>query len=293
MLKVIADRVRLPWCSGRGAVQIRIDLVFPMLTVPICLMFATLHTYATVFVLVAMPLGMYLFYRAWQRRHQKERTRFFYIWALVSIAMMYYVFQVVVFTFRKILLWENLLLSTLAGAMLYFLYLTKKHPGVIVASKAAGGGTVYTNGAATQISNGPKGPKHLHKDSTDYSQPNHEGLPPINDGKDGSRRHNNSNNITYNLRGVGGGGSSHGNQSANQGEAGFETIDIDDERNQLGDTSSLLNHPRGVNLNNDFDKNTKPSNESLHKDFVTWVDSRPFKGKLVSIVPNTWVCLQW
>ena len=82
-------------------------------------------------MLVALPASLLLFYRIWARREKKIRTQMFYMWGLVSVIQMYLTFEVAVVGFRKVLLWENLLLTTIMGLMLYALYLAKKGPGII------------------------------------------------------------------------------------------------------------------------------------------------------------------
>ena len=76
-----------------------------------------------------MPTGLFLFYRAWMRKTNKTRTQVFYIWGVSSCCLMFFIFQMFVIPYREILLWENLLLSTMFGLMMYSLYFARGDPG--------------------------------------------------------------------------------------------------------------------------------------------------------------------
>lgn len=127
----IADRCRIPWCGGNGAIQVRLDVIVPIIVVPSCILLGTIGPIMTVGALIAMPFLMFIFYRMWRRQHTKVRTKFFSTWANTSIIFSYFVFQTFVVAFRKILLWEFLLFFTALLALLYGLYLTKKNPGFL------------------------------------------------------------------------------------------------------------------------------------------------------------------
>lgn len=127
----IADRCRIPWCGGRGAIQVRLDVIFPIIMVPSCILLGSIGPVMTIVALVSMPFLMFLFYRIWRRHHTQVRTKFFSSWANTSIIFSYFVFQTFVVAFRKILLWEFLLFFTALLALFYVLYLTKKNPGFL------------------------------------------------------------------------------------------------------------------------------------------------------------------
>lgn len=127
----VADRCRIPWCGGSGAIQVRLDVIVPIIVVPSCILLGTIGPIMTVGALIAMPFLMFIFYRMWRRQHTKVRTKFFSTWANTSIVFSYFVFQTFVVAFRKILLWEFLLFFTALLALLYGLYLTKKNPGFL------------------------------------------------------------------------------------------------------------------------------------------------------------------
>ena len=131
IMETIADRCRIPWYSGTGAIQMRLDVIIPIILLPSCILLGTISPVMTIGALISMPLLMFIFYRMWRRQHSKVRTKFFSTWANTSIVFSYFVFQTFVVAFRKILLWEFLLLFTALLALLYGLYLTKKNPGFL------------------------------------------------------------------------------------------------------------------------------------------------------------------
>ena len=111
--------------------KIKLDIVIPVLLVPSCLLLGTLSSFFTTVMMVFLPASLFLFYRLWMKRPEKNRTRIFYVWGLVSAFQMYLTFEFVVVAFHKVLLWENMLLSTLFFLTLYALYHAKKGPGYL------------------------------------------------------------------------------------------------------------------------------------------------------------------
>ena len=130
-LRTIEDRLRVPGFRGRGAMKVRLDIALPIIVVPLGLCLATINFVFTVLVLVTLPAAILGFYEVWSRRTVKTRTKIFYSWGLTSVIQIYYTFEFIVVTFREILLWENLLLSSLFGLTLYAFYRCKKGPGVV------------------------------------------------------------------------------------------------------------------------------------------------------------------
>jgi hypothetical protein len=125
----IQDRCRIPWCNGKGAIIVRVDIIVPVVMVPVCLLLATLSWQMSAVILPGMYLFMFLFYHYWKKlAGDRSVMKFFFSWALTSVAFSFYVFETVVISFREILLWEDLLLVTLAMAMFYMLYICKQTP---------------------------------------------------------------------------------------------------------------------------------------------------------------------
>lgn len=132
IMATIADRARVPWIGGSGAVQLQCDVTLPILILPTLFVLATAHELLTIAVCLATPGALLLYYCLWRRRGpRRSRTRFFYAWSLVSTFTCFYVFSVSAFAFREVLLWEMLIVFTLFGVMLYVLYLIKCDPGTL------------------------------------------------------------------------------------------------------------------------------------------------------------------
>ena len=131
MFSTIEDRCRLPWCGGKGALRVPLDVAFPIVTIPFAMILASVGAFWTKFVLIGLPLLLLLFYRNWVRRHNRKRTQLFFVWGLMSVIQMYFTYVTVVIGFREVLLWETMLLTTMFGAMLFALFQVKKNPGVI------------------------------------------------------------------------------------------------------------------------------------------------------------------
>ncbi|GAB1602411.1 palmitoyltransferase ZDHHC23-like isoform X1 [Argonauta hians] len=154
LIATVSDRCRFPWCCGHGAIQVRLDVIAPVIVVPSCILISTIGPTTTIITLIAMPIIMFVCYQMWRRHHANTRTKFFSSWANISILLSYIVFQTLVVGFRKILLWEFLLFFTAFLSMLYCLYLTKKQPGIVVKSN-------LTNSTETESAS-----HYIHMDSS-------------------------------------------------------------------------------------------------------------------------------
>ncbi|XP_067933004.1 palmitoyltransferase ZDHHC23-like isoform X2 [Watersipora subatra] len=131
MNSVIADRLRIPWYGGAGAIQIQLDAFVPILVIPTLLVISITHYYVAWSVSLFTPLCLISYYRHWRRNPQRNRTRFFFSWGLVSTFTMGYVFFCTAVTYREIYLAEGMIVLGLFLMMLYSLYLTKQDPGSI------------------------------------------------------------------------------------------------------------------------------------------------------------------
>ena len=131
LMATVEDRCRLPWLYG--AIQIKLDVVLPMLAVPSGLLLASVSLFWTVVTAVIFPPVLLLFYRVWTRQLRHRRSQLFYIWGVTSLVVTYYIFLVVV-SYREILAWEMLLESSLFMLTLSTLYHARKTPGVMTQS---------------------------------------------------------------------------------------------------------------------------------------------------------------
>ena len=110
----------------------RPDVIFPIILVPCSILLASIGPVWTVVSFAGTFLFLLTFYRLW-RRHQlgRQRTCIFFVFGVTSISTMYYTFLSMVVTYRELLLWEVLLLSILLAAMVYYLALARRDPGII------------------------------------------------------------------------------------------------------------------------------------------------------------------
>lgn len=155
------DRCRLPGIFGRGAVQLKLDIFVPCFLVISCIYIATSGPYLTFFMLSFMPVFMLSFYYVWRKNTQVTRTKFFYSWGLASVVVMFLVFHVYTVCFRKILLWEHLVLFTAFCLMIHFFLKTKQrtgilHHGIKDAGKSKSSNHIAVNLQSTRDSNHDK-----------------------------------------------------------------------------------------------------------------------------------------
>ncbi|ELT97935.1 hypothetical protein CAPTEDRAFT_173805 [Capitella teleta] len=130
-ITVCEDRCRVPWCSGKGAFSIRLDVAMPIFLVPSCLVFATLNWTCTLLGLAAIPSALFLFHRLWSQAPGRRRSKLFYVWGISSSLFMFCTFETVVIGYREVLLWENMLLITLFVLLMFMLKRTKQNPGFL------------------------------------------------------------------------------------------------------------------------------------------------------------------
>ncbi|KAF6017313.1 ZDHHC23 [Bugula neritina] len=131
MSSIIADRLRIPWVGGSGAIQLQLDVFSPILIIPTLLVISITHHYVAWTVSILTPLCLLLYYRSWRNNPQRTRTRFFFSWGLVSVFAMAYVFFGTAIFYRETYLFEGMVELGLFFIMLYTLYLTKQDPGSI------------------------------------------------------------------------------------------------------------------------------------------------------------------
>ncbi|XP_064617480.1 palmitoyltransferase ZDHHC23-like [Liolophura sinensis] len=167
MWRTIADRCRIPGLSGSGAIRVKIDVVVPIVTVPISLCLGTINFYMTIFVLASMPIFMFLFYRSWRTQHNRVRTKFFYAWAMTSVLFTILIYHAFVLSFREVFLWEQMLLVTSIGIMFFALTFVRKDPGII---KPASPDTVTPSNQHLSSSQDQKDAASQKDSKDDYSK---------------------------------------------------------------------------------------------------------------------------
>lgn len=117
--KILEDRCRLSGILGQGVVKLRLDVVVFVIIISICLFFVILGLVMIVFMLFIMFVFLLWFYRLCKRNTKRERIMFFYFWGLMSVVIIFVVFESCVVGFREIFLWEYLLFLIVMFFMFY------------------------------------------------------------------------------------------------------------------------------------------------------------------------------
>lgn len=99
--------------------KLRLDVVVFVIIIFICLFFVILGLVMIVFMLFIMFVFLLWFYRLWKRNTKRERILFFYFWGLMSVVIIFVVFESCVVGFREIFLWEYLLFLIVMFFMFY------------------------------------------------------------------------------------------------------------------------------------------------------------------------------
>ena len=84
------------------------------------------------------------------------RTKFFYSWGLASVVVMFLGFHVYTVCFRKILLWEHLVLFTAFCLMIHFFLKTKQRTGILHYGIKDAGKSKSSNHIAVNLQNDSK-----------------------------------------------------------------------------------------------------------------------------------------
>lgn len=120
-MATIQDRLRIPWRGG--AKQIAIDSLLPILILPSIFLIAAQSLWWTIFSFSLVTF--FLLYIFKFLISTIPRTKFFFSWTIISIILLYIIFEFVVIPLLEILLHENIGLSCLISAFLYCLYALK------------------------------------------------------------------------------------------------------------------------------------------------------------------------
>ena len=250
LFQTIADRTRIPWCSGKGAVKVDLDLVLPVILVPGCIMVSALHWSLTLICLPALPLFMLCHYRMWARNKHKQRTRLFLYWGLVSTWFMFIIFLVYVCKQPTVTNTQIILCVVLYALMYVALYHSKKDPGII---KPSGGKTEQILSA---FSSGDTGQSH-------HASVTHKGQGQMD--------------------------KSHDLKSSNHKTEEELSVQIDEEKEEdkYGSIGNMLMNNFGVDrkaLDNEMQfKMMLMQGEIIPVSRVDWLDSRPIRdGSLVT-----------
>ncbi|VEN50417.1 unnamed protein product [Callosobruchus maculatus] len=121
-MATIQDRLRIPW--NGGAKQIAFDAVLPVFTIPAMLLLASISLWWTIFTFSTVVIFLALISRFFIKNI--PHTKFFFVWTLTSLIILYFIFEFVVIPFLEILLEENIALSVLIFGFVMSVYLMKK-----------------------------------------------------------------------------------------------------------------------------------------------------------------------
>jgi hypothetical protein len=110
-------------------------VALPILLVPFLLSFATLGPWCTVLGLGGIPTILLLFHCLWKQAPSRHRSKLFFAWGLSSSIFMLLIFEIIIMGYREVLLWENMILVTLFGLMMYSLRCTKRNLGILASSQ--------------------------------------------------------------------------------------------------------------------------------------------------------------
>jgi hypothetical protein len=106
IMSTFQDRLRIPWRGG--AKQISIDSALPIILQPVLIYVAAQSVWCTLLVLLIMLLSMCYLYSVFMRF--LPRTKFFFVWTLISAVLLLLVFELSVVPFLEIMPHENCVL---------------------------------------------------------------------------------------------------------------------------------------------------------------------------------------
>ncbi|XP_074653040.1 palmitoyltransferase ZDHHC23-like isoform X2 [Tubulanus polymorphus] len=200
IIDAVVDRCRFPMCFGTGAVKVRFDVLIPVVLVPTLWMIAAYGPWLSVFVMAFATSLVALVHSTWKRRFKTYRTKFFFSWGMTSVFCMLYVFETVIVALREILLWENLICVTLAGAILYCVYLCKtsalKYERSASSVQSAAGATRTGRKFHSVMYSGDDGEEVMKVTVEDESDDDDDGSSEINhENAESIKRFHNSNGI--------------------------------------------------------------------------------------------------
>ncbi|XP_023933508.1 palmitoyltransferase ZDHHC23 isoform X1 [Lingula anatina] len=145
------DRCRIPGLTGKGAIKIPLDVAFPTLTVPICLLIAAMHIYFTCIVIPLIPVLMFVFYHHWKRRTKRGRTRLFFTWGVNSVLFLTFLFDLILYQEFQVATVHAVVLHLILAAMFVMLFLAKRDPGIIHSRDAHSFRKAKSSDQTTQI----------------------------------------------------------------------------------------------------------------------------------------------
>ncbi|KAK9880035.1 hypothetical protein WA026_008550 [Henosepilachna vigintioctopunctata] len=120
-MATVQDRLRLPWRGGAKTVSI--EAVIPIIVLPTIFIVAAQSLWWTVFSFSTVTVFLLYIFKFLIKVTPK--TKFFFVWSVTSIILLYIIFEFIVIPFLEILFEENIALSLLIGGFLFCLYTLK------------------------------------------------------------------------------------------------------------------------------------------------------------------------
>jgi palmitoyltransferase len=125
LMATIHDRLRIPWRGG--AKQVAFDAILPVFILPTMILLASISLWWTIFSFTAVIVILASVFKFFIRTI--PRTKFFIVWTVTSIIILYVIFELIVIPFLEILVEENILLSIFFALFLLCLYLMRIRNG--------------------------------------------------------------------------------------------------------------------------------------------------------------------
>lgn len=122
LMATLQDRMRIPWKGG--AKQVSFDAILPLIILPLMFLLASISLWWTVFSFTAATVILASVFRFFIKTI--PNTKFFLVWTITSIVMLYVIFEFVVIPLLEILLEENILLSIFFACFLFTFHMTRQ-----------------------------------------------------------------------------------------------------------------------------------------------------------------------
>ncbi|ERL84494.1 hypothetical protein D910_01924 [Dendroctonus ponderosae] len=130
LTNTMRDRLRVPWIGG--AIQVSFDSLLPVIILPLVFLVSSLSLWWTAFSFTTIGVFILLISNFFVRTIPK--TKFFFVWTVTSIVLLYFIFEFVVIPFLEILVEENIALSVLIFGFIMCLYLMKLRANQLIAA---------------------------------------------------------------------------------------------------------------------------------------------------------------
>lgn len=128
ILVTMHDRLRIPWKGG--AKQIAFDAILPIFIIPVMLLLASISIWWTIFSFTTVAIFLIFLFNFLIRTI--PQTKFFYMWTLSSLVILYIIFEALVIPFLEILLVENIVVSLLISGFVICGYMLKKRTKLVL-----------------------------------------------------------------------------------------------------------------------------------------------------------------